>query len=369
MIAQVFSKGTAGYVMSRIAMMAVVAADCGGSPAFAAPVAATTAFGGADDSSTGGCNPSPSEVFRITPGTVVLPEPDAATLQAAALKVHNDARAAVGVEALSWDSELARGAQYWASMIVKTGVNKHDPDTNAGEEITGGDYGALLTPEQLMAGFVAEKAWFHNVPFPAAVQSCDGRGTGPGHYFGLIRRAAYRIGCGVGSKDRYRVIVCRINPGFAPDGEMAYPETSQPWPARTPDNPPSEPWVEAARYDVAKFKTDLTAINTAVRPGLVWDDKLADDAHWDARKRMLTDKPWEPQMPAGQFMSIASHGGNSDVTDYPPADVQYRDWMNDTRNADRRTELASSSWTKVGCGTAIRPVGAENRRMVICRYS
>ena len=368
MVGQAFSKTAAGRFMRGIAISAVVVAECQGGAAFAVPVQATAALLVAADPGGKVCSPPPSEVYASSVGNVVLPQPDAAALKAAALKVHNDARAAVGVEPLLWDDELARGAQYWASMIVKTNVQKHDPDAPSGESITGGAAGALLTPEQLMGGLVAEKAWFKNVPMPVAVAACDDIGNGPGHYFGLIRRGAYRLGCGVASRDRFRVIVCRMNPGSAPDGELAWPTTSKPWPERAPDSA-KEAWVEAARYDVNQFNKDMTAVNVAVRPGLTWDNGLADAAHWEARKRMLTDTPWEPGGIAGEFITLVSHSDNGDVTNYPVADVQYKDWMNDPRNAAKRSELNTSNWTKVGCGTAIRPVGAENRRMVICRYS
>ena len=358
----------AGQLLAGLAIMALMAVDGSGAAARAAGtgVAAPPAL----PSRT--CTPA-TLTYRPRQATA-QPAPSPAELQSAVLAEMNAARRAVGVEDdLIWDAELARGAQFWASTIARTGNYYHDPDSIGGELITGGLDGAMWKTGDLVDWWVSEKAWFTNTAFPAAVAACNDSGNGPGHYYGIIRRAAHRVGCGVAGTSPVRYIVCRLEPGYAPPGEYAYPTTPKPWPARDADIAP-QPWVEGARIDVAAYEKAMLAVNAAVRPGLAWDGGLANDAQQEARGRMLTDTPWVPA-PAGpapaanQFVTIVNNSANGDPTNFPAPDVQFRDWINNAPNAASKAQLAGSGWTRVGCGTAIRPVGTENRRIVICRYA
>src|SRR5689334_2783848 len=63
------------------------------------------------------------------------------------LAVHNRERTLVGIAPLTWNNNLAAGAQTWAEQVAKTGQFIHDP-VHTGLSCTGPCYGENL------AGFI-----------------------------------------------------------------------------------------------------------------------------------------------------------------------------------------------------------------------
>src|SRR5450432_1896068 len=92
--------------------------------------------------------------------TVALAAPGQQQERAAFLKVHNDARSAVGAAPLQWSDKLAAYAQEWAEQMAKSGKFEHRPNNPYGENLAdytssaeGPDYAARL--------WLAEKQDYH----------------------------------------------------------------------------------------------------------------------------------------------------------------------------------------------------------------
>ncbi len=73
------------------------------------------------------------------------------------LKIHNAARADVGVKPLEWSPDLANAAYRWAQHIAKTDKLEHHPDGKYGENMAVGDY-ETFTPATAANEWLAEKA-------------------------------------------------------------------------------------------------------------------------------------------------------------------------------------------------------------------
>lgn len=356
----------AGHVGSGLAAAMLVVGSCLSSAAVAQDAKYVPPENIVEGSNVGTCANSVGSPSSPT----VLPHPSAGEVKDTVLRMFNAARARVGVEPVVWDDQLARGSEYWATMVVNNKTwGVHDPDRLIGGEImSGGENGALFTVEQLVNGWMLEKANFKNEPFPQGFQYCIPQG-GAGHYFGLIRRALYRVGCAaVSGGPKGRVLVCRLEPGYAPKGEMAYPLGEKAsWPARTLDTP-SLPWVQGARP--ADFADTVLQVNKKARPALGWDANLANKAQDEAVKRMLDDNPFTIKQVDTEIINVASIQGGISTTFAVPA-TMYGDFI--AQNPDILKKIATSAWTSVGCGSAIREVTDGTKvlknRIVVCHYS
>jgi pathogenesis-related protein 1 len=132
------------------------------------------------------------------------------------LDVHNQERAAVEVQPLTWSNNLADGAQTWAQEIATTGNFKHDPVVT-GLTCTGPCYGeniAGFNPSQGPSApgegvnlWVNEKSSYHGGPVDLYVN---------GHYTQMVWQATTEVGCatappGAGGLP-YSILVCRYDP-------------------------------------------------------------------------------------------------------------------------------------------------------------
>jgi pathogenesis-related protein 1 len=139
------------------------------------------------------------------------------------LDVHNQERAAVGVQPLTWSNSLANDAQTWAQEIATTGNFDHLDTEHTGLTCTGPCYGENIAgfnpslgpsaPGEGVSLWTAEKSGYNAqtntcTPVPPSV-SC-------GHYTQMVWQASLEVGCatappGAGGL-HYSVLLCRYSP-------------------------------------------------------------------------------------------------------------------------------------------------------------
>ena len=121
--------------------------------------------------------PAPSDTSSTTPTDPPAPTPAGAPVAAAKddpegdlqlnaedprviefLRIHNAARADVGVSPLEWSEDLAGAAQELAEHLAHTGRLDHEPDSEYGENLGSGS--GNYTPASAANAWLAEKASF-----------------------------------------------------------------------------------------------------------------------------------------------------------------------------------------------------------------
>lgn len=155
---------------------------------------------------------------------IAADEPRGPTLlQDAMLKVHAEARGAVGAPPLVWDAALATSAQAYADTLARTGVFQHDPalatSEEQGENLWRGDAGQYAY-DFMARAWLAEKRWFVDRPFPDI--STTGRWQDVGHYSQMVWKRTARVGCALASNATDDYLVCRYAEPGNWDGETAY---------------------------------------------------------------------------------------------------------------------------------------------------
>ena len=134
------------------------------------------------------------------------------------LSAHNRERAAMGVEKLSWDDELARGAQRWADYLSRTGKFHHSTQSRGrqalGENLWGGTAGHF-TAEHMIGRWIDEKEHFRRGKFPFNSETGDVADVG--HYTQVIWRDTRRVGCALSDVGAREIVVCR----YAKPGNIA----------------------------------------------------------------------------------------------------------------------------------------------------
>ena len=136
------------------------------------------------------------------------------------LVVHNRERALVNVPPLTWNDNLAAGAQTWAQHISTTGQFVHDPESPGGENIAG-FFTGVSEPTGGQSRWVAEKSNYHGGPY---IEQPDGPVIG--HYIQMVWRNTHEIGCGTAPPGAgglpYSILVCRYNPPGGYPGQNPY---------------------------------------------------------------------------------------------------------------------------------------------------
>ncbi len=162
-----------------------------------------------------GCGVSRSAAEQPTPPapspTSLSSVPIATDLQRAMLSAHNDARAAVGVGPVAWDTKLSAAAAAYARELAANGRFEHSSSASRpdqGENLWAGTTRAYSF-EQMAGGWIDERRYFIAAVFPHV--STTGNWQDVGHYSQIIWRNTTRIGCGIASNRHRDILVCRYS--------------------------------------------------------------------------------------------------------------------------------------------------------------
>jgi uncharacterized protein YkwD len=132
------------------------------------------------------------------------------------LAVHNQERAAVGVQPLTWSDTLAASAQTWAQHLATSGEFKHSPDTSYGENLAGFTLAdGVSAPGGGLSIWVDEKSKY--VPGTPASSST-------GHYTQMVDKQSTQVGCGTATGDGhpFSILVCQYSPPGNWNGKPPY---------------------------------------------------------------------------------------------------------------------------------------------------
>lgn len=128
------------------------------------------------------------------------------------LASHNRERAALGLEPMAWNPQLAEGARSWADRLARSGRFEHSPNAPGepllGENLWAGTRGAFA-PEAMVGLWIAEKRYFKPGVFPA--NSTTGDVADVGHYTQVVWRDTREVGCALSEGRDEEVLVCRYS--------------------------------------------------------------------------------------------------------------------------------------------------------------
>jgi len=162
----------------------------------------------------------------------------------ALLRVHNQARAEVGVDVdLKWSDTIAKDAQSYADEMAATGFWGHDTQRNQNDGYGNGNYGENLytsfntkaTLEEAAKAWVDEKQYYTygevvgSGDDPTCQDGLDAYGNQIlcGHYTQVIWKDTTLVGCGTsryttGDRDGWDIVVCKYQTPGNVVGETPY---------------------------------------------------------------------------------------------------------------------------------------------------
>lgn len=130
------------------------------------------------------------------------------------LQIHNNERAAVHDQPLSWSNSLAADAKSYAEHLLTLGLGPRDilphaTGTGQGENLSWGTPG-FYSPADGVQRWAAEKSNYHGGPLTRE-DFASGRPM-IGHYTQMIWKNTSQVGCGTASSSTLAVLVCRYSP-------------------------------------------------------------------------------------------------------------------------------------------------------------
>ena len=135
------------------------------------------------------------------------------------LAVHNLERSRVQAPPLQWDPFLASAAAAYGPQLARTGRLVHSPRASRPgqrENLWKGPRG-IYSPEQMVAGWIAERAMFRPGVFPHV--STTGNWSDVSHYTQLIWKGTTRVGCAIHPAGNWEYLICRYSPPGNIDGK------------------------------------------------------------------------------------------------------------------------------------------------------
>jgi hypothetical protein len=135
------------------------------------------------------------------------------------LAAHNVERARVNAPPLRWDPQLAASAASYGPLLARMGRLDHSPRASRPgqrENLWMGPRG-IYSPEQMVGGWVAERASFRPGVFPHV--SRTGNWSDVAHYTQMIWKGTTRVGCAIQATGRVEYLICRYSPPGNVDGK------------------------------------------------------------------------------------------------------------------------------------------------------
>ena len=319
------------------------------------------------------------------PDDRVMPVPTLEELKAQMLRMHNDARAAVHVEPLTWDDGLAAKSLEYAQWLINNNNSAltHSTDrVGIGENLSGGNSTALgnrFGAVRLANLWVREGNWYDA---KADSYKCDSNAT-VNHYTQMVWRNTRKVGCGYAAIGYSRVLACRYSPGGNVSGEPPFPpgEASSWQNLDAVQFPVGDPALgchaQVNKDDVVPAMVE--ALNCArkmagIATKLTLDPALAQQAQASAvaRDALETAKPggmWNYPAAAGAT-EYAANSYNLPVARNAAALVYEVAVTNPT--GPFKAPATDAAKTRVGCGWFAGPGvlnGANWQRLiVVCRF-
>jgi uncharacterized protein YkwD len=137
------------------------------------------------------------------------------------MKLHNDARAEVGVPPLQWDEKLAAYAQEWAENTAARSKMEHRPNGKYGENLAG------YLPEYGERPVHGAKMWYDEKKDYRGEKIREGMNTG--HYTQMVWRQSTHVGFGIAMQKDGMVMLCaNYSPAGNMIGEHPYNEDGKP---------------------------------------------------------------------------------------------------------------------------------------------
>lgn len=140
------------------------------------------------------------------------------TAAARILAAHNRERARLGIAPLQWDPSLAAAAASYGPTLARLGRLQHSARAwrqGQHENLWMGTRGAF-SPEQMVGGWIAERAYYRPGVFPYV--SRTGNWADVGHYTQMVWRGTTRVGCAIYPTARWDFLICRYSPPGNIDG-------------------------------------------------------------------------------------------------------------------------------------------------------
>jgi hypothetical protein len=134
------------------------------------------------------------------------------------LKLHNDARAEVGLPALTWDPKLAAVAQQWAETLAARGDElEHNTAIEYGENLAG------YLPQYGERPVHGAKMWYDEIEGYTGQEIGAPEPPVVGHYTQMVWRSTARVGFGMAMTPSGMAILCaNYSPGGNTIGERPY---------------------------------------------------------------------------------------------------------------------------------------------------
>ena len=136
------------------------------------------------------------------------------------LAIHNLERSRVNAPPLQWDPQLAASAASYGPVLARLGRLEHSPRASRPgqrENLWMGPRGSY-SPEQMVGGWIAERAYFRPGVFPYV--SRTGNWSDVSHYTQMIWKGTTRVGCAIQPAGRTEYLICRYSPPGNIDGKM-----------------------------------------------------------------------------------------------------------------------------------------------------
>ena len=162
-------------------------------------------------------NPTLPSEFPLGNNTENLQGED---LTSSILAVHNQERAAVGVQPLTWSDTLAASAQSWAQHLATSGEFKHSPDTSYGENLAG-----FTLAEGVSAPGGGQSLWVEEKSnYVPGTPILENNFRNIGHYTQMVWKDTTQVGCGTATDNGhpFSILVCQYTPPGNRLGQLPY---------------------------------------------------------------------------------------------------------------------------------------------------
>jgi pathogenesis-related protein 1 len=165
-------------------------------------LATTGCASSADKPPSAAPNPAAMVAAKAT-----LPAPGLSPQDIDAITVHhNKVRADVGVEPLTWSTDIAAHAQQWAEQLAISGCRmKHRNPNTYGENLFQGTFGAFTAVD-------AAKAWETEKKDYGGGVLTEGNWAPAGHYTQMVWRQTTLLGCGQAICMNTLIVACNYDP-------------------------------------------------------------------------------------------------------------------------------------------------------------